>query len=55
MSLVVLYSFTVVPRIIEPFETCALKFIYALTGVVDPHVQELANAVREYSDNELSK
>ncbi|KAF8714882.1 hypothetical protein HU200_027416 [Digitaria exilis] len=24
-------------------------------GVVDPHVQELANAVREYSDNELSK
>ncbi|KAF8703267.1 hypothetical protein HU200_032059 [Digitaria exilis] len=24
-------------------------------GVVDPHVQDLANAVREYSDNELSK
>ncbi|CAN6248833.1 unnamed protein product [Urochloa humidicola] len=24
-------------------------------GVVDPHVQDLANAVREYSDTELSK
>jgi len=24
-------------------------------GVVDPHVQELANAVREYSDAKLSK
>ncbi|KAL6652655.1 hypothetical protein ACP70R_011580 [Stipagrostis hirtigluma subsp. patula] len=24
-------------------------------GVVDPHVQELANAVRDYSDKELSK
>jgi len=31
------------------------KFKYFLSGVVDQHVQELANAVREHSDTELSK
>lgn len=31
------------------------KFKYFLSGVVDQHVQELANAVREYSDTELAK
>ncbi|CAL5027201.1 unnamed protein product [Urochloa decumbens] len=33
----------------------ALNKLDVLAGVVDPHVQDLANAVREYSDTELSK
>jgi cation transport protein ChaC len=42
-------------RTIEQSEAWASKFKYLMTGVVDPHVQELANAVREYSDAKLSE